>query len=177
MPSWFIPENFKKTQASKLGDAQGIPFFINNLSGHFQLNYIFIRPHLMNFTWSVCLFLFSFIFCNKLGRILAFLCGRETRSAFSCEYSYSSFLSSCCISFQLLFCMHLLFRAVSFCRQVVYLGIFLVIGWKHKMLHVVVGIVEKTCIILQITKLFHLNHCCCFEILTCLMGKLEGLVK
>jgi hypothetical protein len=29
-----IPAYFKKTQASKLGDAQGIPFFIN-LSGFF----------------------------------------------------------------------------------------------------------------------------------------------
>ena len=26
---------FKKTQASNLGDVQGIPFFINNLSDHF----------------------------------------------------------------------------------------------------------------------------------------------
>ena len=28
------PAYFKKTQASKLGDAQGIPFFIYKLSGH-----------------------------------------------------------------------------------------------------------------------------------------------
>jgi hypothetical protein len=28
------PSKFKKTQASKLGDAQGIPFFINKVSGH-----------------------------------------------------------------------------------------------------------------------------------------------
>ncbi|KAK1692240.1 hypothetical protein QYE76_008937 [Lolium multiflorum] len=28
---WFIPAYFKKTQASKLGDAQGIPFFIDNI--------------------------------------------------------------------------------------------------------------------------------------------------
>ncbi|KAK1628450.1 hypothetical protein QYE76_002765 [Lolium multiflorum] len=32
MPRWFIPAYFKKTKASKLGDAQGIPFFIDNLS-------------------------------------------------------------------------------------------------------------------------------------------------
>ncbi|KAK1694791.1 hypothetical protein QYE76_011488 [Lolium multiflorum] len=31
MPPWFIPAYFKKTQASKLGDAQGIPFFIDNI--------------------------------------------------------------------------------------------------------------------------------------------------
>ncbi|KAK1628499.1 hypothetical protein QYE76_002814 [Lolium multiflorum] len=32
MPPWFIPAYFKKTQASKLGDAQGIPFFIDKVS-------------------------------------------------------------------------------------------------------------------------------------------------
>ena len=29
-----LPNIFKKTQASKLGVAQGIPFFFNKLSGH-----------------------------------------------------------------------------------------------------------------------------------------------
>ena len=29
----YLPGYFKKTQASKLGDAQGIPFFIYKLSG------------------------------------------------------------------------------------------------------------------------------------------------
>ena len=29
MPRWVIPRKFKNTQASKLGDAQGIPFFID----------------------------------------------------------------------------------------------------------------------------------------------------
>ena len=113
MSPWYIPEYLKKTQASKLGYAQGIPFFISNLSGHFWWNYIFIQSHHMHFTLIVCLFLFSFVFCNNLSRILTFLCGRETRSAFSCEYSYSSFISveySCLvtINFQLLFFMHLL---------------------------------------------------------------------
>ncbi|KAK1662905.1 hypothetical protein QYE76_051064 [Lolium multiflorum] len=31
MPPWFTPAYFKKTQVSKLGDAQGIPFFIDNI--------------------------------------------------------------------------------------------------------------------------------------------------
>ena len=31
---WVIQVYFKKTQASKLRDVQGIPFFINKLSGH-----------------------------------------------------------------------------------------------------------------------------------------------
>ena len=30
------PRNIQEVQASKLGDAQGISFFINNLSGHFS---------------------------------------------------------------------------------------------------------------------------------------------
>ena len=34
IPPWCIQAYFKKTQASNLGDAQGIPFFINKLSGH-----------------------------------------------------------------------------------------------------------------------------------------------
>ena len=34
MSPWYIPEYLQKTQASKLGDAQGIPFFINKVSGH-----------------------------------------------------------------------------------------------------------------------------------------------
>ena len=44
---------------------------------------------------SLFLFLvfFCFVCCNQLGWILAFLCGRETHSAFSCEYSQSSLIS------------------------------------------------------------------------------------
>ena len=68
MPPWFIPAYFKKTQSSKLGVAQGIPFFINNLSGFFSWNYIFIRSHLMYFTWSVCVLLF--LFCYSLNKIM-----------------------------------------------------------------------------------------------------------
>ena len=33
MSPWYILAYLKKTQASKLGDAQGIPFFINKVSG------------------------------------------------------------------------------------------------------------------------------------------------
>ena len=60
MPRWFIPAYFKKTQASKLGDAQGIPFFIDNIIRFLPWNYIFIPSHLM------CFFLerrFVFVFC------------------------------------------------------------------------------------------------------------------
>ena len=65
MPRWFTPAYFKKTQASKLGDAQGIPFFIDNIIRFLPWNYIFIPSHLMCFAWSVGLFLF--LFClNKM---------------------------------------------------------------------------------------------------------------
>ncbi|KAK1694541.1 hypothetical protein QYE76_011238 [Lolium multiflorum] len=45
MPRWFIPAYFKKTQASKLGDAQGIPFFIDNLSGSSLAPVFGVAPH------------------------------------------------------------------------------------------------------------------------------------
>ena len=48
-----------------------------------------------------------FYFCLVMfliNCIIAFLCGRETRSAFSCEYSYSSLISveySCLVTIML----------------------------------------------------------------------------
>ena len=62
---------FKKSQASKLGDAQGIPFFINN-HRFYSWYYIFISLHIMCCSWSVSLFYFWFVYvlfsglCNKL---------------------------------------------------------------------------------------------------------------
>ena len=47
MSPWYILAYLNKTQASKLCDAQGIPFFINKVS-----------DHLKYFTWSVCVFLY-----------------------------------------------------------------------------------------------------------------------
>ena len=40
----------------------------------------------------LCVFYFCFVLL-WINWILAFMCGRETRSAFSCEYSYSSLIS------------------------------------------------------------------------------------
>ena len=88
MPPWFIPAYFKKTQASKLGDAQGIPFFIDNIIRFLPWNYIFIPSHLMYFTWSVCLFVSIFV-CVWINWITSCLCGRETRSAGSYEHMCS----------------------------------------------------------------------------------------
>ena len=85
-PSWI----FKKTQASKLGDAQGIPSSSSTTIRssplklcfyHFTYYVLFLERHFI--LLSVCFSLFAgHVFCW----ILAFLCGRETRSAFSLEY-------------------------------------------------------------------------------------------
>ncbi|KAK1641560.1 hypothetical protein QYE76_059365 [Lolium multiflorum] len=46
MPRWFIPAYFKKTQASKIGDAQGIPFFIDNIIRfHVGAGFTGVAPH------------------------------------------------------------------------------------------------------------------------------------
>ena len=74
------PAYFKKTQASNLGDAQGIPFFIYNYQV-LSNDTIFLLLHASIFflgAW-VCFVLFSFVCCYTCW-ILAFLCGRETRS-------------------------------------------------------------------------------------------------
>ena len=56
MPPWFIPAYFKKTQASKLGDAQGIP----SSSTTYQV------------TSSETIFLFHHILCALLGASVCF---------------------------------------------------------------------------------------------------------
>ena len=58
------PRNIQEVQASKLRDAQGIPFFINKVSGHLSMSYIFIASYDMCCSWSVFVFVFSFLlFC------------------------------------------------------------------------------------------------------------------
>jgi hypothetical protein len=59
------PRNIQEVQASKFGDAQGIPFFINKISGHLSRHYIFIASYAMCYSWSVSYFCFqfSFLFC------------------------------------------------------------------------------------------------------------------
>jgi hypothetical protein len=62
------PRNIQEVQASKLGDAQGTPFFINKISGHLSRYYIFIASYAMCCSWSIfILFLvfFCFVFYNK----------------------------------------------------------------------------------------------------------------
>jgi hypothetical protein len=55
------PRNIQEVQASKLGDAQGTPFFINKISGHLSRYYIFIALYAMCCSWSVFMFVFSFL--------------------------------------------------------------------------------------------------------------------
>ena len=110
MPPWHPPWTFKNTQASKLGDSQGIPSSSSatiRLSPlklcfyHFTYYVLFLERHFI--LLSVCFGFFD-------GHMLAILCGRETRSAFSLEYSCASlifcwvflatvFLISSCASF------------------------------------------------------------------------------
>ena len=88
------PRNIQEVQASKLGDARASPLHQQNIRSSFNALYfycfiyyvLFLERHL--FLFSVCFVLFAVI--NSW--ILSFLCGRETRSAFSCEYSYSSLI-------------------------------------------------------------------------------------
>ena len=90
------PGTFKKTQASKLGDAQGIP-----PSSSTTIRSSPLKPSFYHFTYYV-LFLerhfilllvcFSLFAGHELCWILAILCGRETRSAFSLEYSCDSLI-------------------------------------------------------------------------------------
>ena len=62
------PRNIQEVQASKLGDAQGIPFFINK-NPRFLPNASFLLFHAqLCCSWSVFFFVFVLVFCllNKL---------------------------------------------------------------------------------------------------------------
>ena len=54
------PPNIKNHQASKLGDAQGIPSSSSTIMRSSSLNYVFITLHIMCYAWSV--FLLSVLF-------------------------------------------------------------------------------------------------------------------
>jgi hypothetical protein len=58
------PRNIQEVKASKLGDAPRHPFFINKISCHLSRHYIFIALYAMCFSWSIFIFVFSFLlFC------------------------------------------------------------------------------------------------------------------
>jgi hypothetical protein len=97
------PRNIQEVQASKLGDAQGTPFFINKISGHLSKHYIFIASYAMCFSWSIFIYVFSFVlfvFCNKWLDHNIFILERDTLCFYCLEHS--SFHSYCSAS--VLFC-------------------------------------------------------------------------
>src|SRR5215216_5169313 len=56
------PRNLQEEQASKLGDAQGIPFFINKNSRFLpNTSFLLFRAQLC-FSWSVLFFVFVLVF-------------------------------------------------------------------------------------------------------------------
>jgi hypothetical protein len=58
------PINIQKVQASKLGDAPEAPLLHRHKSGHLSRHHIFIASYSMCFSWSVFIFVFSFVlFC------------------------------------------------------------------------------------------------------------------
>ena len=85
MPPWFIPAYFKKTQASKLGDAQGASPSSSTIYQVSSIETIFLFRHILCTLLgaSVC---FYFRFVIFILWINSCLCGRETRSAFSYEH-------------------------------------------------------------------------------------------
>ena len=89
-----LPQGYiQEVQAYKLGDAQGIPFFINkNIRFLFQCT-IFLLLHILCVILGASLFLcvvslvfFLFFFSLINSWILAFLCGRETHSIFQISW-------------------------------------------------------------------------------------------
>ena len=111
-------EIFKRYKHQSLGMPEH-PLFINKVSGHLSMRYIFIALYNMCCSWSVFIFvlsLFCFVCCNKWLDPNIFVLERETLR-FHC-IEHSSFHSYCfggvlvCqYCFQLQFFTHILFRA------------------------------------------------------------------
>jgi len=158
---WISPAYFKKTQASKLGVAQGIPFFIGKI-----IRSSLVKLYFNSFTSYVlylerlCAFIFSilfFIWSTWLDpRILDW--ERDTLRFFIWillffTYTCWVFLSSYCYAFSSCFAcisyseMLVLLKKVLSCFTYICLkscwnkliGVWLV----QKMLHVVIGIRKK----------------------------------
>ena len=127
------PRNIQEVQASKLGDAQGITFFINKVSGHFSIRYIFIASCIMCYSWSVFIFVVCFI-SNKYGP-LHILLWSETRSAvlhfvWERDTLHRTLFSSCFsfISVQSLL-VFLVWLALWFLLIIIYESCFKLVDW------------------------------------------------
>ena len=116
MPRWFIPAYFKKTQASKLGDAQCIPFFIDNIIRSLLVKLYFYSVTFLCFLLgaSVC-FYFCFVL-NKVG----------SHHSYIGDITLRFFIWNTCV----LNCA-LMFMAKAHCF------VKLLFGWNWKVLHMV----------------------------------------
>ena len=112
------PRHIQEVQASKLGDAQGIPFFINkNIRSCFSTLYFYCFICYVLFLERLCFcFQFSLVqFAVVLGQIPALLFWRETRSVFIAQNTLVSFLLLCECSLLLeLALVFVLFRTFQF---------------------------------------------------------------
>ena len=92
-------EIFKRYKRQSLGMPRSIPFFINKVSGHLSMRYIFIASYDMCYSWSVFVFIFSllcFVYCNKQLDLSILMWERDTLR-FNC-IEHSSFHSYCSTS-------------------------------------------------------------------------------
>ena len=105
MPPCVTPRNIQEVQASKLGDAQGIPFFINKNLRSFQTLRFYCFMHSC-VVLGASQFLFLFFIClvclSKLVGYTTLLLEIDTL-CFHC-LEHSSFHSYCFVS--VLFCQH-----------------------------------------------------------------------
>ena len=119
----------QEVQASKIGDAQSIPIFINKTSGYFTGRYIFIASYTMCCSWSVSCFCFQFCFvCCSLWLHPSILVLERDTLHFHCV-EHSRFHSRCSASVhfcqycvQLLFSTLMLLRACQFSWSTLQLG-------------------------------------------------------
>ena len=94
MPPWNPPGIFKKIQASKLGDAQGIPTLHQQPSGRFvETTFLSLYILCAMFGASFC-FQFCFVYLLVIYLLVpCFICVGERHAPFSFEYSFASFIS------------------------------------------------------------------------------------
>ena len=92
-------EIFKRYKHQSLGMPRSIPVFITKVSGHFSMRYIFIASYDMCYSWSVFIFVFSFLlFCSQQYMVGPHhICFGEDTLRFNC-IEHSSFHSYCSTS-------------------------------------------------------------------------------
>ena len=98
--AWRCPRNLKtyskEPQASKLGDAQGIPFFVNNHKVSLVSLYFYSFAHYVLFLERLFAFAFSFLLFCLLDTLIPlvpyFVLERDTLHFFM-KHSYSLLIS------------------------------------------------------------------------------------